>query len=384
VVIIQPKLVGIDSSVFAGWAADAFSLEVCARDAARNALASLLTSDWIPLLSWHHFEELACHAEEQVVANRMALLRSLSHIAWIRTSADPTHLGSVVDLLAAEVEAVLAVAEGEAVFCREAVRASLVRYGTPDELETVRLWRELRPLLQDRQVRSREIASVAHTGNMQALERRVLDLAEMHALADPAASVLFRKQASTLARELSQRGDRRLQNPANVANLFTDGVIQAFRSMKDSGASPLAAFLREFDVPREDVTDTMSFDEFAELAARRKRLRIVCRSRNLDLNRIWPHLRYARITSLWVQEEIRRAQMATPKASGSDLADSYLAAFAPYLDAVVVDKRTHEYLSQSCRRSQAFESQLGRFLKVSSYKQLPQALQPEGRLTHKD
>jgi hypothetical protein len=56
------------------------------------------------LLSRHHFEELACHAEEQVVANRMALLKSLSHIEWIKTSVDPTDLGSVVDLLAADVE----------------------------------------------------------------------------------------------------------------------------------------------------------------------------------------------------------------------------------------------------------------------------------------
>ena len=41
----------------------------------------------------------------------------------------------------------------------------------------------------------------------------------------------------------------------------------------------------------------------------------------------------------------------------------------------------HDHHIRMERSSQAFESQLGRFLKVSSYKQLPQALQPEGRLT---
>lgn len=373
--IIQPRLVGIDSSVLAGWAADAFSPEESARNAARDVLALLLKSDWIPFLSWHHFDELSCHADERVVADRMAFLRSLSHVAWIKSASGQGQLGSIVDLLEAEVETALSASEPDETPSREAVRASLVRYGAPSDVETLGLWRDARPLLQARQLRCREIASIAHTEKMKALQPRVLELTEMKALDDPSAAALFREQASTLARGLIQRGDRRLHHHEQIAKVFTDAVAQASRNMRESYDAPLAAFLREFDVPREDVTENMNLDEFAEVATRRKVLRVVCRSRNLDLDHIWPRLRRVRVPSLWVQEEIRRARNSAPRASGSDMADSYLAAFAPYLDAVIVDKRTHEFVSQSCRRSKAFERQAGRFLKVSSYKLLIDELQ---------
>jgi hypothetical protein len=375
--IIQPKLVAIDSSVLAEWAADASSPQAETGRAARQLLESLITSDWVPVLTWHHFEELVRHPEEQLVAYRMAFLGSLRHVAWIKSSAGPAHLGSIVDLIAAEVDAILSAPGVAEAPPREAVRESLVRYGSPSELETVNLWRDARPLLQSRQIRTREIASVAHTETMQALQARVLELTDMQALDDPSAEILFREQATELARVLAQRGDRRLRDYVKVADIFTETVAQAFRNIRDSGDSPLSAFLREFDVPREDVTENMTLDEFADVAARRRVLRIVCRSRGLDLDHVWPRLRHVHLPSLWVQEEIRRARKTAPRASGSDLADSYLAAFSPYLDAVVVDRRTHEYLSQSCRRKRDFERRVGRFLRVSSYRSLVQELQRE-------
>jgi hypothetical protein len=373
VAIVQPRLIGIDTSVLGDWAAAAFSPDGDARRRAKDALSTLLASDWIPLVSWHHFEELLCHAEEKVVANRIAFIRSLRHISWVKSPAGRGHLGSIVDLLEAEIRAALSALEGDAPEYREKVRASIVHFGAPDELETLELWREVRPLLQARQERSRQVASIAHT-EVQELQPRVLELTKMQALDDQSALSLFRNQAAALARQLAERGDRRLQEATHVASAFQEDVFQAFRKMRDSGAAPLEAFLREFDVPPEDITEDMNLEAFAEIAEKRKRLRVVCDGSGLDLDRVWPRLRYAKIPSLWVQEEIRRARKSAPRASGSDLNDSHLAAFAPYLNAVVVDRRTHEYLSQGCRRTASFRTVVGRFLRVSSYEELAAAL----------
>ena len=92
------------------------------------------------------------------------------------------------------------------------------------------------------------------------------------------------------------------------------------------------------------------------------------------MNAVWPRLRHAEVPSELIQAEIRRVRSGAAQAEGGEFTDSYLACLSCYLDAIVVDKETHEYLTQCTRRNSSFGRMIGFFTKVSSYRDLANAL----------
>ncbi|NWF74716.1 MAG: hypothetical protein HXY51_16995 [Nitrospirae bacterium] len=51
-----------------------------------------------------------------------------------------------------------------------------------------------------------------------------------------------------------------------------------------------------------------------------------------------------------------------------------MACLAPYVDAIVVDKRTHEFMIQGSRHNPYFRETVGFFIKAKSYRDLPALL----------
>lgn len=83
--LVRPTIVAPDTAHWANWIDDALS-----KDAAKNKSASLLRARMldagrIPLLSWHHLEEMLCIDSEATPALR-----------------ERERLGAIVDILAAE------------------------------------------------------------------------------------------------------------------------------------------------------------------------------------------------------------------------------------------------------------------------------------------
>ncbi len=374
--IITPQLLALDTSILARWAHDAYSPIAEAQRASANALHLLFSSDWLPVLSWHQVEELLCHADSDVCSNRMRFLSSLPHVAWVRSCAGIPSLGSIVDLLATELEVLSSLGNISQSAFRIAVRERLYRFGEVSHLAPLACWRDLRPHLLESQAHGRETASISHVKDRDSDTAVLQNLDQMTPLPNSAADRLFAQQSRDLEQHLSARGDRRLQDPATVAQAFTSDVSALFRRVRDADPSHVKALLSEFDVPEEDIDDSTTLDEFAEMAANRTRIRVACRSLGCDLDEIWPRLRGTDIPSQIIQARLRSTQKSAPTASGSDITDVHLASFSPYVDCVVVDKRTHEYLSQAARRDDFIASLIERYVRLSSYRDIGAVIDP--------
>jgi hypothetical protein len=96
-----PRLVLLDTAHLTGWFADRASDQAEGRQRAAAFEARLARENWLPLLTWHHFEELLQHRNTLVAKRRIRALHSLPRLAWV-ASLGSGGLGGVVDIMAAE------------------------------------------------------------------------------------------------------------------------------------------------------------------------------------------------------------------------------------------------------------------------------------------
>lgn len=242
------------------------------------------------------------------------------------------------------------------------------------EIELLNDWAYLHPILRAMAIREQEIASILHT------ERAVNDDVEIAQLRniqinDPTHfEQLLLDEIVRTTEDLTGRGDPRLTDPNHTAREFVSTVASNLAEAVNRGGTAFHAFVEQHDVPQKDITDTTTLRQFKQLARMRRLVRIAVKRLGLDLDQIWPKLRDAKIPSEIIQETIRKARKTAPRASGSDLGDDYLACLAPYVDAIIVDKRTHEFMTQGTRRDPYFREMVGFFEKATSYRQLPEVL----------
>jgi hypothetical protein len=130
---------------------------------ADNVLNQILLENWIPVISWHHIEELIRHRDEAVAENRMQFLLALPQVAWIWCANGLDFIGSVVDVQAAEIQVYLS-AECDSVKKRLlATRDRLLRFGVLSKILALSLWRNLRPYAIGMGKNQQKIALICHS-----------------------------------------------------------------------------------------------------------------------------------------------------------------------------------------------------------------------------
>lgn len=371
--IITPRLVALDTSLLNHLARDLANNHGGANSAV-SILTTLSDRGWIVFLTTHHLQEMIRHADERVVAARINLLCRFPQIAWCSSRLGGHLLGSVVDLLAFEIQALSTNRPVD----EENIRSRVVRYGRAQNLDWIQHWRDLRPIVQERMEREREVASIAHVATEPIPDRPLLSFrnATFKDLKDVRRE--FDIRSSILSGQLSLHGDRRLEDPDRVARrFFEEQYTEQIRLRRHPGSS-LAQFLSSIGLSTSDVPADVSAEELERVASFKKRARVACSNTEIDFDTVWPAIRRSELPSEIIQLAIRRGRQTALRASGGDLADSYIASFCPYVDRVVVDKRTCEYLRQGCRRHPWISEYFGSVLSVASYGDLPAALERAG------
>lgn len=374
-IISKPKFIAIDSSTLSEWAKNAYSNNSNHREIASGVLNQILSENWIPVITWHHFEELLRYSDEVAVENRMRFLLNLPQVAWIWRADGLNHIGSAVDVLAAEIKIYLstefsAIAEDFLL----ATRACLLRFGVPSDIPTLSMWRELRPCMMALGKKQQEIASILHTSPSDNDNTPLSALKDKSPFSSEEQKQAYRKEVSTLKDELVTQGDKRLSEHEAVAQNFCDDIFSNISGISKSKQTIDEAFAEQFGYTLNELPKNITLGEFKDMAVRRQQLAISARQLGLEIESVWPRLRECRLPSQEIIFEIRKSRRNATRASGSDLNDDYIASLLPYLDAVVVDKRIHEYLQQAKKRNPRLSMFMASMLKVGSYRQLPDML----------
>lgn len=381
--IIQPKFIAIDSALLGKWASDACSSDMARGKKAAEMAEDLFRSNWIPVLYWHHFEEIARHAKEEVVESRIKFLLSLPLLGWVsRADSHVEIVGSVVDLEAHEIQTFLSQDQinTHSNDFTQATRASFLRFGKPTDIPMLSIWRELRPYLVDMGLKQQEIASICHSSETMYDNVPLSILNDKTTMSWDAAKQLYGEELSFFREQIANKGDKRIPNPDQLAERFCDLVFSNVANTSAIPLSPTEAFMKNFGFSLADFPQDVTLGEFKEAVVRRNKLANAVNQLGLKIENVWPILRKHLMPSEEIVSEIRKSRMSAKRASGTDLNDDYHATLIPYLDAVVVDKRTYEHLRQAKLRKPKLPLQLKKVIKASFYHDIPGILKNQEKI----
>lgn len=356
------RLVALDSSQLGDLARDSLSPEQGRRQHARRFQNALTAEAAVPLLCYHHFEELLQHENDAVVARRLSFLRTLPAVAWVRPADGRVGLGTIVDILSAEVRAALADPSLDAEGIRAATRDRLIKVGSGAEAiaPIEAFWRILAEVARKRAGRSREIVAITGGDIPAAPELRVSQLTA-GTLRDPLEAQRFTVAAQErLAADISARGDRRIADPGGVAEGFWERVRGEALGLYAPFSNPILADLRRRGIGEDDLAGDPTVGELIELMEYRGKLEVVTEACGLDCTGLRSRSAMHRLPTWRIERGLRVHGQRRPRNAGGDLTDRHLVCLAPYADIVFVDRRTAE----DVRRLRAADGDLSPMLQA--------------------
>lgn len=368
--IVRPVIIAPDSAHWSRWIDAALRPTHRDHESAVTLYDRLIAAGRIPLLTFHHLEELLAIDDGDWAMRRIAFIQSLPLVGFVRCPDNGVQTGTIVDMLAAEVAAALAGADSMAEV-RKAARGRLVRTGTGTDVIGTEMWvwRVVREECLRRNRSSRSIAAVRRMGLFD--DRRTVGEIVKGSIRQPS------ERRSRLARmsdevtdHVRTRGDVRIEDPAGVANWFMSelGDVDLPPGIDVRGLLEWA--LTEQGLDREEIRDDAILADLNRLAIYRTRLKIIADYLEVpyvQLKEIDPGI----LPSLSIHQGLERYGQDRQRRPGSDLTDECLAALAPYVDELFVDRRTREDFR---RLRQADKSLFDRIGMVRSAAQLDELL----------
>ena len=202
----------LDTSHLARLVNDSVSSSRDRRRAAQAFIPDLVERGWLPLLCWHHLEELLQHRDDQLVDARLRYLWNWPLMAWVRPSDAEAGPGSILDVLKAEVVVAHSNPSADALQVRDLARDQLLSFGPatvaiPDDF---RDWRALRTALAVRQEHSRRVSAISRWRAAPIDNTRIADLMNGALRSQEDAARTFGHLRHRLESEIVKRGDKRI------------------------------------------------------------------------------------------------------------------------------------------------------------------------------
>lgn len=375
-IIERAKFVLLDSSILGNLARDFFHADESKRRGARSFVECFRRTGVVPFLCWHQFEELIKHRNDEVARNRVALLKTLPHVAWIE-SADGQKLGSIVDLLRAECRTVLEHPEYSIQKVRDATRDAIFCFGSgADALEGYdEIWRDLRPHLWEHEERAREIVAISRASVVDISEEKLETYLSGSIRSPHESQAILENFRPKMANEVASRGDRRISDPSVVAADFYSEIEKGGAVFSaQAGMNPQSA-LEHFGVcvsdfgPDARMKDVMALSEF------RSKLRVAHRSFDMPWEKFKSTISIEKVPSWAVQNSLFLYGQVRDEHKGSELNDRYLASFSPYCALTYVDAQVKEDIRRALTKSDDLKVLMNPVDKVTTLERVQRRLE---------
>lgn len=377
--ISSARFISLDTALLGNIARDRYSKDVAKRSRALSFMKSLISLGLVPLLSWHHIEELLKHESIEVATNRFDFIRSLPLVAWIGVHDGSEGVGSIVDIHAHEIVAAFENPSLSAIQIRDLVREKLLRVGPGCEaishLEDG-IWQLLRPVLQERERRARHIVAISQSTHIDVSNEKATKFitGERRSAAEAMAAVDWLRRA--LGVQISERGDRRIESPEAVAREFMQEVVQESGGLIQGSVQGAIEQLASWGIDIKDIGPETLMGEIMDLGIFRQQMRGINSRLRLPWDRLVENVRPERVPCWLIVDSIRKHGQDVPERKGSDLNDSYLAVLSAYADFSFVDKRTNENLVRARRKDPVVTSLIRHADRYGLYFELLKSMRP--------
>jgi len=374
--LVKPaKFVLLDSSILGNLAYDYFSKDYSKHHSAKGFVESIGINGVIPFLCWHQFEELIKHKDDERARNRISFLKSLPHVAWIKASTD-NPLGSIVDLLRAECKIILANPDFSVEQVRNATRESIIQFGSGlGALESYDdTWQALRPELWRMEEKARKIVAISRAKVNDISEEKLSTFLSGKFRDMDSAKVLLNEFRAKMAKEIEARGDRRITDPARVADNFYLEIEEELAAVTADNYATPETLLEQFNVSLKDFGPDARMKEVMALAEFRSKLKVAHKTFSLSWEKFKSAVSISQTPSWTVQNALFLHGQRRNEHKGSELNDRYLASFSPYCDLTYVDSQVKEDIRRALSKSSALPNIMNAVEKVTTIDRIREKL----------
>jgi hypothetical protein len=364
--LIKPKIIAPDSSHWAKWLDGASAPDPDRRQRARALHGRLLDQGRIPLLTWHHVEELLGGEDDAAARVRIALLQDLPLVAYLRLPKDEVGLGSIAQVLAAEAIAA-SEGHGDLIAIRDRARTLLLRTGSGVQAigEEAWVWEVVRPMLRARKDGTDMVAALGSLRTFD--ENRTIGELSKSAINSPDAmrAQLGRIHAQALNEATQATGGNAVRSRA-MADDFTARVVAMMPPPGTTVRDLLVSTLVGQGVDEQEVRDECVLADLSRLALFRSQLRVVAS----ETGRSFEELKAVPmdvLPSRVIGEALRAHGQARTVRPGSDLNDGYLGVLAAYCAVLYVDKRTAEDFRRAKQKEPRLKGLIGEIAKAADF-----------------
>ncbi len=353
--LLEVAITAPDTSHWADWIDAAIRPASPKAQVALGLHRRLLDQGRIPLLSWHHLEELLVVDDPANASARVAYLQSLPMMAWMRMPGE-RGLGGIVDILTAEAIAYDSGCRTMAEV-RDQVRSRLLTTGTGLAAigEDGWVWDVARLIMRKRR---QHIGMVSALSGMRTMDegQTVGQLCgqEIRAPADRR-KVMAATHWKAYLRAKTADPRRSDAEAFEMANDFVRRVMEEMPAEDVTVRQLIVDTYGRQGIDEREIRDECTIAELSELGTFRSHLRIVAETAGIPFERL-KRVSMRSLPSWRIADALQRHGQERPTRPGSDVHDQHLAVLAAYTDVLFVDKRTLE----DFRRIKAKEPELSR------------------------
>jgi hypothetical protein len=370
-VIHVPKFLALDSSTLGKIARDHWSGRADKLAKAKSLIAQLLDANVYIVLSYTHVCELLRHDDVGVAKERVTWLGTLPMVAWIRPYSGHWWVGGMGDIALRELSAIVHNTAVDWTEIFNHVRPDLLETGVGSEMFVDRpeFWSMVRSHAQQNLDNQIYIASLARSDWAGAYSRKFKEfepLGEVPPSNTQATNLQAMKMTHAIERDLIEHGDKRI-SASYAAMEFVSDLMKDLGEIESIGGNPYHAIMEHFGIPKEMVTPNTSIGEIGEMGIHAAHLKLLAAALKpqvpVSIRDVTPNS----LPSFTVERELLRDQHGADRVDGSDLGDCHLVPLALYLDAVEVDKRTHDHVRKMRKRNTKIAEHLRHVFRCSDY-----------------
>lgn len=253
-VLLQPKYIALDSAHLVQWSDARVSTNASHRADAAAFEQWLEASGYVPLFCLHHIAELVNHEIEAVAARRLRFIARLPFVAWIGASSNDGP-GTVVTLLAAEVQAACEAPGSSGLEIRDRAKPRLIRIGTGAALlgGAPETWLAIRPAIAAHAEQARKLIAFTRLNTIDVAEKSMAELMNSQLREGAELHHYLKLVFGSLAVDIARRADPRITDPGAMAADFIHDVRRMIGPPPATAAELVLRILATLDVTVEDI-----------------------------------------------------------------------------------------------------------------------------------
>lgn len=367
--LFQPKIIAPDSSHWAKWMDAVSAPDSGRRRRARVFHDRLLEQGRIPLLSWHHLQELLGIDDDATARARIQFIQSLPFVAYLALAKDDRVPGSIAQILAAEA---IAASEGhcDPISIRDRARGLLLKIGTGAQAigEESWIWETLRPIFLSEKPHTELVAALSSLRLYD--ENKTIGELSSHPMNSPdEIDLRFRQiHEHVFSQALRSTGGDAHQS-RSIAGEFMARLAREIPSKRLTARELLVSTLVRRGIDESEIRDDCVLGDLSRLAVYRSQLQAVAEEtgRSFDALKVVP---MEILPSRIINDALTKHRQDRALRPGSDLIDSYLSVLAAYCSVLYVDKRTAEDFRRAHRKEPHLVELIGEIAKGPDFEAL--------------